>query len=215
MQIVGTGAVYRNQIELLDEQGEYVPIIASFVRFLGARDCSPNTVVAYLHDLKLLFGYLSSAGMDVEQFKTAHLIDFITYLTDRRRGAGGRQASTPAIVSDRLAPATINRILAGVSTFYEHLVLTGAFSVARNPLEAHGEQQRSGRRTGRRSMRMRRIQRVPRPLSDDQVMRLLSVPARSIQVNDPVRSSGSKPADRARATTQDHTCGYGCVFRFS
>jgi site-specific recombinase XerD len=179
MQIVGTGAVHRNQIELLDEQGEYVPIIASFVRFLGARDCSPNTVVAYLHDLKLLFGYLSSAGMAVEQFKTAHLIDFITYLTDRRRGAGGRQASTPAIVSDRLAPATINRILAGVSTFYEHLVLTDAFSVARNPLETHGEQQRSRRRTGRRSMRMRRIQRVPRPLSDDQVMRLLSVPARS------------------------------------
>ncbi len=59
MQIVGTGAADRNEVALLDEQGENVPIVASFVRFLGARGCSPNTVMAYLHDLKCSSLYLT------------------------------------------------------------------------------------------------------------------------------------------------------------
>ena len=109
------------------------------------------------HDLKFLFAFLLSAGLTLEQLNVARSIDFMAYLTARARRVGGRHASTPAIVSDRLAPATINRVMAAVSTFYEHLLLTRALSFERNPLDGGGNEQRSTRRTNRRSMRLRRV----------------------------------------------------------
>ena len=153
--MIRVGGADGTEIALVDAQRTQIPVIASFVRFLGARGCSPHTVKAYLHDLKFLFGYLSSSGLTVEQFDIAHSIDFIAYLTDRRRVTGGRRTSTPAVVSDRLAPATVNRVLAAVSTFYEHLLLTHALEIVRNPLDAGYPQQQATRRTGRRSMRLR------------------------------------------------------------
>lgn len=158
--------------------GDHVSVVASFVRFLNARRCSPNTIVAYLYDLRFLYAYLSSAGITIEQFDTARSANFMAYLADRQRGTGGRRPSTPALVSDRLSPATINRVLAAVSTFYEHLVLTRTLPIIRNPLEIGGDQQRGARRTRPRSTRLRRIQRVPRPLSDEQVAKLLATPTR-------------------------------------
>jgi integrase/recombinase XerD len=158
----------------VSSQNKHSSLISSFVHFLEARGCSPNTVKSYLQDLKSLFAFISLAGITLENFGAKDLIGFITFLNNRKRGAGGRNASTPALVSDRLAPATINRVLAAVSTFYEHLVLTGDLTVTDNPLEAGGEQRRAAPRTGRRSMRLRRIQRVPRPLDNDQVEKLLA-----------------------------------------
>ncbi len=172
------GGTDGTEIALVDQRGKQIPAIASFVRFLCARGCSPHTVKAYLHDLKFLFGYLSASGLTVEQFNIAHSIDFIAHLADRRRVTGGRRTSTPAVVSVRLAPATVNRVLAAVSTFYEHLLLTHALGAVRNPLNAGYPQQQATRRTGRRSMRLRRIQRIPRPLSEEQVARLLMAPKR-------------------------------------
>ena len=163
---------------LLGKSAEHDLVIASFSRFLGARGCSPNTVSAYLHDLKFLFAFLLSAGLTIEQLNVARSIDFMAYLTARPRRVGGRQASTPAIVSDRLAPATINRVMAAVSTFYEHLVLTRALSLERNPLDGGGNEQHSTRRTNRRSMRLRRVLRVPRPMDNEQVSRLLGAATR-------------------------------------
>jgi integrase/recombinase XerD len=163
---------------LLGTSAEHDLVVASFSRFLGARGCSPNTLSAYLHDLKFLFAFLLSAGLTLEQLNVARSIDFMAYLTARARRVGGRHASRPAIVSDRLAPATINRVMAAVSTFYEHLLLTRALSFERNPLDGGGNEQRSTRRTNRRSMRLRRVLRVPRPMDNEQVSRLLGAATR-------------------------------------
>lgn len=86
----------------------------------------------------------------------------------------------PALVRTGLSPTTINRAIAAVSTFYEHLLLTGAEGVAGNPLDASAGHGRVGqaRRPARRLKRLRRIHRIPRPLSDEQVARLLEVVVR-------------------------------------
>jgi integrase len=153
-------------------------LVASFVRFLGARGCSPHTVAAYRRDLTFLFGYLASVRLSIEQFDISRCIDFVAYLTETQRSAGGRRPAPPTVVSDRLAPATVNRVLAAVSTFYEHLMLTGTPGISTNPLGAGGGSSGTPWRTNRRSMRLRRIQRVPRPLSEDQAVRLLAAPTR-------------------------------------
>ncbi|MFF4754918.1 hypothetical protein ACWD5R_43870 [Streptomyces sp. NPDC002514] len=36
-----------HRVELLDESGEPIEVVSGFLRFLAARDCSPNTLVSY------------------------------------------------------------------------------------------------------------------------------------------------------------------------
>ena len=87
-----------------------------------------------------------------------------------------------------LAPATVNRILAAVSSFYEHLIVAEALGDTENPVlkvedlaaarVAERRQPFIGRasrqRPVRRFVQVRTVQRLPRPLSDDQVQQLLS-----------------------------------------
>jgi hypothetical protein len=42
------------RVELLGENGEPVEVVSGFLRFLAARDCSPNTLVSYAYDLRTL-----------------------------------------------------------------------------------------------------------------------------------------------------------------
>jgi len=42
------------RVRLLDEDGEPVEVVSAFLRFLAARDCSPNTLVSYAYDLRHL-----------------------------------------------------------------------------------------------------------------------------------------------------------------
>ncbi len=87
----------------------------------------------------------------------------------------------------KLAASTVNRILAAVSSFYEYAILSGLLDRA-NPLEKRpgpalarvSERHRpfmgraSRQRPVRRAVRVKTVQRVPRPLSDDQVRALLA-----------------------------------------
>ena len=86
----------------------------------------------------------------------------------------------------RLAPATVNRVLAAVSSFYEYAILAGVWDRA-NPIEKRpdpallvvGERHRpfmgraSRQRPVRRAVRVKTPRRVPRSLSDGQVQALL------------------------------------------
>ena len=99
-------------------------------------------------------------------------------------GSGGRGANVGW--RRRLAPATVNRVLAAVSSFYEYAILAGVWDRA-NPIEkrpdpalaAVAERHRpfmgraSRQRPVRRAMRVKTPQRVPRPLTDGQVHALL------------------------------------------
>jgi site-specific recombinase XerD len=155
---------------LLEDDGTVVSLVSGFLQSLTARGCSPNTVMAYAHDLRRFYGFLRMVQLDVEHFRARHSLDFLAHLNGLRRRHAGRAPATPALVTDGLAPSTINRTLAAVSTFYEYLILSEAVATEENPLDPGGTYRRPGipRRPVRRRLRLRRIQRVPRPLSDDQ-----------------------------------------------
>jgi integrase len=85
-----------------------------------------------------------------------------------------------------LSAATINRILAAVSSFYEYLIISGSWQKTENPIlkEFDHESIRvrdrhrpalggaSRQQPVRRVIRVRTVQRVPRPLTDEQVTQL-------------------------------------------
>jgi integrase len=179
------------QVELLDEDGEPIGVVSGFLRFLAARDCSPNTLVSYAYDLRHLWEFFARDGLTWEEFAPRHSIAFLEYLRSvpSRRP---RQRMTLTVVVDadgpatKLAPSTVNRILAAVSSFYEHVILAGLFERL-NPIEKRpdpalarvSERHRpfmggaSRQRPVRRAVRVKTVQRVPRPLSGDQVGLLL------------------------------------------
>lgn len=88
----------------------------------------------------------------------------------------------------RLAPATINRIFAAISSFYDYLILSGAWTLRENPIQQVDDQalariaerhhpfmgRASRQRPIRRSVHVKTIRRVPRPMDDEQIGKLLA-----------------------------------------
>ncbi|MFJ9379961.1 hypothetical protein [Streptomyces sp. NPDC101455] len=46
-----------HRVELLDDTGEPIEVVSGFLRFLGARNCSPHTLVSYAYDLRHLWQF--------------------------------------------------------------------------------------------------------------------------------------------------------------
>ncbi|NBM14240.1 tyrosine-type recombinase/integrase [Streptomyces sp. GC420] len=181
------------RVELLDESGEPVEVVSSFLRFLAARDCSPNTLVSYAYDLRHLWLFFAGSGLSWERFGPPDSIALLEYLRSvpSRRPRRRMTLSVVTMGADgpatKLAASTVNRILAAVSSFYEYVILSGLLDRA-NPLEKRpdpalgrvSERHRpfmgraSRQRPVRRAVRVKTVQRVPRPLSDDQVQALLA-----------------------------------------
>ena len=128
-----------HRVELLDEDGEPVEVVSGFLRFLAARDCSPNTLVSYAYDLRHLWRFFDRDGLTWAEFAPRHSIALLEYLRSvpSRRP---RQRMTLTVVVDadgpatKLAATTVNRILAAVSSFYEYVILAGMFDRL-NPIE--------------------------------------------------------------------------------
>jgi integrase/recombinase XerD len=178
-------------VELLDATGDVVPVVAAFLRHLAARGYSPNTLIAYAHDLQHLWQFFSSSGLTWERLEPPHALDLLAYLRTlssphpvQRLGLTltTTHHGTPA---HALTPKTINRILAAVSSFYEYLIMAGQFSRA-NPLEkipeplAHRLTARhraflagiQRQRSLRRRIAVRTVERLPRVLEAHQVTTL-------------------------------------------
>jgi integrase len=181
-----------HRVDLLDEDGEPVEVVSGFLRFLAARGCSPNTLVSYAYDLRHLWRFFDRDGLTWAEFAPRHSVALLEYLRSvpSRRP---RQRMTLTVVVDadgpatKLAATTVNRILAAVSSFYEYVILAGMFD-RRNPIEKRpdpvlqrvSERHRpfmggaSRQRPIRRAVRVKTVQRVPRPLSEAQVQALLA-----------------------------------------
>src|SRR3977135_2296202 len=67
-------------VELLDEEGEPVEFVSGFLRSLAARDYSPNTLVAYAHDLGHLWDFFAREGLTWEEFSAPQALSLLEYL---------------------------------------------------------------------------------------------------------------------------------------
>ncbi len=180
-------------IELLDNQDQPIPIVSGFLHHLQARGYSPNTLLAYAYDLAYFLRFLADQNLPYDDFRPPHALAFLEYLqTTPTRKPAQRQGvvlcTTDGQGSARtLAPSTINRILAAVSSFYEYLVLSGQLTGHENPIQKESDPQQTRVRDRhrpfldriarqkpiRRVVRVKTPLRLPRPLSDEHVQRLL------------------------------------------
>ena len=127
------------RVELLDEDGDPIEVVAGFLRFLAARDCSPNTLVSYAYDLRHLWRFFERDGLTWAEFAPRHSIALLEYLRSvPSRRPRQRMSLTVVVDADgpatKLAPSTVNRVLAAVSSFYEYVILAGMFDRL-NPIE--------------------------------------------------------------------------------
>lgn len=182
-----------SSFDLLDEHNQPVAEVRGCQRHLGARGCSPNTLCAYAHDLLHFYQFLELAGLNIDRFGPPESLLLLEHLrqvpSSRRAGRLDLVLATIANGSSatRLAPATVNRIFAAISSFYEYLIVSGRWPTE-NPIQRRpdpalarvSERHRpfmggsSRQRPVRRVVRVKTIQRLPRPLDEDQVAALLT-----------------------------------------
>ena len=181
-------------VELLDDADQPLVVVSQFLHHLSARGYSPNTISAYVYDLLHFTRFLSQQLLTFEEFTPAHSLAFLDYLSHvPSRGQAQRVGLVLCTTTEngrsttRLSPPTINRIFAAVSTFYEYLIVSGQFTSRENPILKIDDPisarvsdhhrpfmgNASKQRPIRRAVRVRTVQRVPRPMSEEQVKQLL------------------------------------------
>ena len=157
-------------VELLGTDGQPVTVVKAFLEHLSARRCSPNTVRAYAYDLLHFWRFLAARGWGWQEFTATRALDLLEYLRavastgPAQRLGLSVAASVSGRTGRRLSPASVNRALAAVSSFYEFVII-GGLAEGGNPIE---------RRPVRRSMRVNVVERLPRPLDEPVVQALLS-----------------------------------------
>jgi integrase len=149
---------------------------------------------AYAYDLLHFFRFLIGLGLSWQDFRPPHALVFLKHLrsvTARRptQRLGLAVVSRTGRGVTGLAPESINRALAAVSSFYEYLILSGQLRDRDNPIQVRpdpalarvSERHRpalgssSRQRPVRRSVRVKTTQNLPRPLSPEQLDALLGV----------------------------------------
>jgi integrase/recombinase XerD len=180
-------------IELLDGAGEPVPVVSAFLCHLAARDYSPHTLIAYAHDLQHLWRFLTSHSLTWQTFQASHALDLLASLRAFSSTHPAQRLGLGLAITQRgqparhLAPKTINRILAAVSSFYAYTIVAGLYRnahplekipdpIAPRVTERHRSFLHGIRRQPplRRRVGVRTVERLPRPLTEDQVSALLA-----------------------------------------
>jgi integrase len=179
--------------ELLDDDNQCIPIVSGFMSHLHARGFSPNTQAAYAYDLIHFMSFLKEQRLTYLEFTPTHALDLLAYL---RAIPSRRQGSRLSIVlctrergmsTTHLSAASMNRILAAVSSFYEYLILSGQLIGSENPIQkvndpatarvsehhrpfmGHASRQQPIRRV----VRVKTVQRVPRPMNQEHIQLIL------------------------------------------
>jgi integrase len=138
--------------------------------------------------------FLTANRLNIGDFAASKAIEFLRYLREMtpRKPQGLQRgfalvASAGDVVS-RLSPASINRALAAVSSFYEYLIMTESwFSGNENPIQKQYDPESarvsdrhrpfmglaSRQKPIRRVLKVRTAQRVPRPLDSSQTQQIL------------------------------------------
>jgi site-specific recombinase XerD len=106
-----------------DDDGPIEPI-DRWLAYLSDIDRSPNTVKAYAHDLKDWWVFLGRRGLDWREVRLEDVGEYVAWLVLPPAGRDGRVAVL-ASVAPQVGPATINRKLSALATFYAHQVRHG------------------------------------------------------------------------------------------
>jgi integrase len=179
--------------ELLDDAGQPIEIVSGFMRHLRARGYSPNTLSAYIYDLLHFTTFLKEHQLSYQDFTPARAWSFLEYLHTAPSRNRAQRLSLVLCTTEQgrsttqLSPTTINRILASVSSFYEYLIVSDLFAGQENPIRkvddptmlrvAERHQPFMGhasrQRPIRRAVRVKTVQRIPRPMTEDLVTKLL------------------------------------------
>lgn len=180
--------------ELLDDSGQPIPIVSDFLRHLRARGYSPNTLSAYAYDLLHFMTWLELEQLSYQEFTPARSLLFLEYLFTLPSRRPAQRLALVLCTTDqgnpatRLSPATINRIFAAVSSFYEFLIVSDQFPYPENPIVKVDDPayarvsdrhrpfmgRASKQRPVRRTVHVKTVQPVPRPMTDEQVSQLLA-----------------------------------------
>ncbi|SKQ83306.1 tyrosine-type recombinase/integrase [Mycobacteroides abscessus] len=183
------GAVVR-RVYLSGPAGAELEPINRYLAHLIDAEYSPNTVAGYAYDLRHLLTFLAAKGLSINDFRPPTAFELLGYLrrTPSRRPA---QRLGLAVATDRgrlLAPSSVQRILAATSSFYEWAIAVEYYAAGENPMQKRGDpaQARAGDRHGpfmgeasrqqpvRRTVRVRTPQRLPRPMSKQDIETLVA-----------------------------------------
>lgn len=172
--------------------GGFDAAAAQFSVYLDASGCSPNTARAYAQDLSHLRSFLVEQGLGWSDLTPALAVDLLIDLRSKRsRRRGAAQYPSLATVNGergaRLSTATINRVLAAVSSFYEWASITercdGPNPITRvhDRAAARVSERHRPFLTGvaplrpiRSPVRLRQVHRVPRPMASEDVDALIA-----------------------------------------
>ena len=94
-----------------------IVVASDFLAYLEAKGCSPNTVRAYAFDLRHFDRFLQRASLRWDRLTTGQAVELLLFLRSTASKLKGRRSAQA-----RLSPASVNRILAAIASFYEWAV---------------------------------------------------------------------------------------------
>jgi integrase/recombinase XerD len=183
------GGIVR-RVLLLDDAGDEVELVNRFLLHLTDSGYSPNTVCAYAYDLRHLMRFLDRQSLGWDEFGPSTALEFLGYLrrVPSRRPAQ-RLGLTVATEQGRLlSSATVQRVLAATSSFFDWAIAAERYTVGENPMQQRVDPALgrvpdrhqpfvgvpSRQQPVRRTVRVRLPLRLPRPMAREDVEALLA-----------------------------------------
>ena len=125
------------RVMLVDDRGDEVVPVNRFLSHLVDSGYSPNTVCAYGYDLRHLALFLTQRSLEWNDFRPAMALEFLGYMrrVPSRRPAQ-RLGLTVATEQGRLlSPATVQRVLAATSSFFDWAIAAEQYTTGENPMQ--------------------------------------------------------------------------------
>ena len=191
MQVVRHGEIgVVRRVTLLDDAGVEVVAVTRFLSHLTDSNYSPNTVCSYAYDLRHLARFLDEQAIGWNDFRPSTALEFLAYLrrVPSRRPAQ-RLGLTVATEQGRLlSAATVQRVLAATSSFFEWAIAAEQYTAGENPMQRRVDHAlgrvpdrhqpfagaASRQQPVRRTVRVRLPLRLPRPMTNADVDALLA-----------------------------------------
>lgn len=180
-RVITPGSRVESWTVLGDDDVPVAPI-EGYLAFLSAIDRSPNTVKAYAHDLKDFFVFLAHRGLDWRRVTLEDVGGFVGWLRLPPPGRTGQVTVLP-VTFPQVGPATINRKLSAVNSFYQHqarlgvdlgeLLVTWAAPGGRSSWKPFLHHISKGQPQQRRAITLKTPSKLPRVLTVEEAQSVL------------------------------------------